>query len=246
MSKRILIVHGWMHSADLYKKLKRDLERKGTYKVKLYEIPGFGNTPAEKRVRLIKFYTKKMEKELIRGSYDYVIGHSMGGTILLRAMVGKKLDTKLILLSPEYGGITILKPLMLFLPIVTLMLYVIKNVYCITTIFLVKCMALFTINHWEKIDAQIVTDTRKAVPLVAAHAMMELAWDNWQLKKDEWKSGKVELILGEKDRIIKRKKMKRLCSDIGNCHVYVIRGIGHTAVLEAYDRLFKILVKILE
>lgn len=246
MEKKVLIVHGWMHSADLYKRLKRDLERTGTYKVKLYEIPGFGNAPAEKRYKVLRYYTKKMERELAAGCYDYAIGHSMGGTILLRAMVGKKLDTRLILLSPEYGGITVLKPLMFFVPLMLSMLYMTKRVYFRTTNFLIKCMALFTINSWDKIDAQIVIDTRKAAPIVATCAMFELAWDNWRLKRGEWKCGKVELILGEKDRIIKQKNMKRLYNDIGNCHVYVIKGIGHTAVLEAYDILYKIIVKILE
>lgn len=245
MSKRILIVHGWMHSADLYKKLKTDIEKKGSCTVKLYEIPGFGNRPAKSRHKLIEYYARDMEKELARDSYDYVIGHSMGGTILLRAMAGKKMDTKLILLSPEYGGITVLKPLTVFVPLMPPMLFLFQKVNNSTANFFIKCMALFTINRWEKIDDQVVTDTRKADPMVAAHAMVELAWDHWRLKKGEWKCGKVELILGEKDRIIKQKKMKRLCGDIGDCHGYVIKGIGHTAVLEAYDKLLKILLKIL-
>lgn len=245
MGKRILIVHGWMHSADLYKKLKTDLEKNGSCIVKLYEIPGFGDKPAKRKHKLIDYYTKSMEKELAGGSYDYAIGHSMGGTILLRAMAGKEMDTKLILLSPEYGGITVLKPLTLFVPLMPPILYLFKKANNSAVNFFIKCMALFTINRWEKIDDQIVADTKKADPMVAAHAMIELAWDHWRLKKGEWKCGKVELILGEKDRLIKGKKMKRLYSDIGDCHGYVIRGIGHTAVLEAYDRLLKILLKIL-
>ena len=245
MRKKILIVHGWMHSADLYHKLKTDLEKSGLYTVKLYEIPGFGNASAEKRRKLLLFYTKKMERELVRESYDYAIGHSMGGTVLLRAMAGKRFSVRLVLLSPEYGGIALLKPLTIFLPLMPLVLYIFKKVYCAITIFLIKCMALFTINRWDQIDDQIVTDTRKAVPIVATRAMAELTWDHWRLKKGEWKSGRVELILGEKDRLIRQKKMRRLYYDIGDCHAYVIKGIGHTAVLEAYDKLLKLLLKLL-
>lgn len=246
LSKKILIVHGWMHSADLYKKLKADLEKNSSYEVNLYEFPGFGNTPAEKKCKLLDYYTKKMKKELAEGGYDYAIGHSMGANILLKAMAGTRTDTKLILLSPEYGGITLLKPLVIFMPITPLVLYFFKKVPCSVTTFLIKCMALFTINSWDKIDTQIVTDTRKADPIVAACSMTELAWDNWRMKSGEWKSGNVELILGEKDRIIMREKMKWLCNDIEKYHVHIIRGIGHTAVLEAYDKLLKILLKTIE
>lgn len=246
MSKKILIVHGWMHSADLYRKLKEDLENKGLYKVKLYEFPGFGDTPAGQYHHLMDYYTKLMEKELLENHYDYVIGHSMGGNILLRAMKNKKSNAKLILLSPEYNGITLLKPLMILAPIMPWMLYLFKKWSNPITIFLIKCMALFTINSWEKIDDQIVMDTRRAAPIVATCAMVELAWDNWRISKDEWKCGGVELILGEKDRIITQGKMKRLRDDIGDCHIYMIRDIGHTAVLEAYDKLSNILIKIMQ
>ena len=246
LRKKILIVHGWMHSADLYKRLKTDLEKSGSCEVTLYEFPGFGNTPAEKKSRLLDHYTKKMKKELAEGGYDYAIGHSMGANILLRAMEGKRLDTKLILLSPEYGGIALIKPFMIFMPITPLALYLFKKVPSSATTFLIRCMAQFTINSWDKIDDQIVADTRRADPMAAACSMAELAWDNWRIKSGEWKCGNVELILGEKDRIITRKKMKWLCNDLGKCHVHMIRGIGHTAVLEAYDKLLKILLKIIE
>ena len=245
MDKKILIVHGWMHSADLYKKLKEDLEKKGSYKVKLYEFPGFGNTPAERGHKLLDYYTKKIEKELVEGCYDYAIGHSMGGNILLKALAGKELNTKLVLLSPEYGGIALLKPLVIFMPIMPLILYFFKKGPCLITTFFIKCMALFTINSWEKIGDQIVIDTKRAAPIVATCAMIELAWDNWRVNRGEWKCGGVELILGERDRIIMQRKMKYLYNDIEKCHVYVIKGIGHTAVLEAYNRLLKILLKIM-
>lgn len=244
MSKKILIVHGWLHSADMYKKLKADLEKNGSYQVKLYEFPGFGNTPVEKNHRLLDYYTRKIEKELVEGCYDCVIGHSMGGTILLRALAGKRSGAKLILLSPEYGGIALLKPFVIFMPVMPLALSLLKKGSCFITTFFIKCMALFTINRWEKIDDQIVIDAKRADPLVAACTMTELVWDNWRVKRGDRKYGKVQLILGERDRIITQRKMKCLCNDIGKCHIHVIKGIGHTAVLEAYDKLLEILLKI--
>ena len=246
MKKKILIAHGWIHSADTYKKLKNDLENTGLYDVNLYEFPGFGNSPARKYFSLMKYYTQEMERELVNGAYDYVIGHSMGGNILLRAMTGKSLNTKLILLSPEYNGIALLKPTMVFIPIMPLSFYLLKKMSCPVTTFFIKCMALFTINSWDQIDDQIVLDVRKASPIVATCTIFELAWDNWRIKRGQWKCGKVELILSEKDRLISRRKMKCLRDDLGDCHVYCLRGIGHTAVLEAYDRLLSTLRKIMK
>lgn len=42
--KKILIIHGWMHSAERYAKLADDIQKKLHCKVVLYEIPGFGET----------------------------------------------------------------------------------------------------------------------------------------------------------------------------------------------------------
>lgn len=242
VDKQILIVHGWMHSSKRYERLKTDLEIIGPYKVTLYEFPGFGDTPAEKYCHLLKYYTGKIEAELESGSYDYVVGHSMGGNILLRAMDGRKQKAKLILLSPEYGGITLLKLFTVFMPVVPLVFFLLKMPGKLTGFF-IKAMALFTVNRWEQIDGQMVEDVRKASPIAAACAMFELAWDQWRVK--QWDRGETVLILGERDRIIERRKMEALKDALGSCSVYCIEGIGHTAVVEAYDQLLKLLTLIL-
>ena len=59
--QNILIVHGWMHSAKRYQRLKRDLERLGTYHVELYEFPGFGDTPAKYKRAILRSYAADMQ-----------------------------------------------------------------------------------------------------------------------------------------------------------------------------------------
>ncbi len=242
MNKKILLVHGFMHSSARYKRLKTDLEAMGDCEVTLYELPGFGDTPASSWRHVLEQDADKIKGELAAGDYDYAVGHSMGGNVLLRAMDGRRWRTRVILLSPEYGGIPLLKPCTPFMPVLPLVFLLLK-VPCALTSFLIKTMALFTVNRWTQIDERIVADARKASPMTAAGAMFELTWDKWRVRN--WKSKEVVLILGEKDRIIRREKMKKLQKDLGKCSVYYIEGIGHTAVSEDYDRLLKLLTRIL-
>ncbi len=245
MNHNILIVHGWLHSAKRYEKLKEKLEKENLCNVTLYEFSGFGDTSPKKYSNLLKYYAEELAIEIERGNYDYAIGHSMGGNVLLRAMANKQLKTKLILLSPEYAGITLLKPLLFIFPIIPIIFVILKNIKCSITTFLIKCMALFTINNWKKIDNQIVVDTRKASVIVAVVSMMELAWDNWRVTNEEWNGGNISIIIGENDRIISKKKIRMLHRDLKNSRVYCIKHIGHTAVLENFDKLCNILLEIM-
>lgn len=244
--KKVLIVHGWLHSVDMYNKLKADIERYCNFQVILFELPGFGGTPAHKYFNLLEYYASEVEKELGRESYDYAIGHSMGGNVLLRAMSHKRYSTKLILLSPEYGGIDLLKPLTIVSPVALLFLLICRAFPCRMTTLIIKGVALFTINDWEKINYQIIKDARRANSLVAVSSMIELSWDRWRIKYGQLSGEKVNLILCGRDRIISRRKMRLLCSDLRNCRVQCIKKSGHTAVLEEYDRLFYLLMKIME
>lgn len=240
--QRILIVHGWMHSKERYAKLKHDLEKSGTYLVSLFEFPGFGDTPPKFYFNILNHYTKLLVAELQEKNYDYVIGHSMGGNILLRAMMQGQSRAKLMLLSPEYKGIDMLKPLVLLYPLIYISLFFIQKFKCPLTSFLIKCSAFLTINDWDKIDEQTISDARRASTLVALNTMIELALDNWQLTGKEWKNGKVHLILGSADRIISKRKMNLLAKQFNDTQIHYIPEIGHTAVLENYNELLKILL----
>ena len=235
--KTILILHGWMHSATRYHKLKNDLEATYAYKVDLYEFPGFGNTPMKYCTQILKHYATDLEQYLSHNHYDYIIAHSMGGNLALKAIGSAKPGTKLILLSPAYCGITMMKPLSILIPLMYPALLFAKLPLKINT-FLAKLIALLTINKWE----QIVTDSKSAHPIVAANLIGELAYDSWRAKP--WHDAKhpVLVIIGEHDRIIQKSHIRKLQQDLKHCNVQVIPHIGHTAVLENYEKLLEILL----
>ena len=61
---KILIVHGWMHSAKRYEQLKHDIEKNEKYDVVLYEFPGFGKSKAKYYFNILQKYKKELEQEL--------------------------------------------------------------------------------------------------------------------------------------------------------------------------------------
>ena len=235
--KKILMIHGWLHSADRYMDIKQDLEKTMDCKVDLYEFPGFGDTKPTCYFNLLQHYSLLVRDVIEKNEYDYVIGHSMGGNILLRVLDKIDTEAELILLSPAYRGISYLKPLTCFCPIMPLGLWLLQKIDCKLTTFLMKIVALLTVNKWQKIDDRMIKDTRRANAFIATVSMFELVWDSWRITGDLWKKREVNLILGEKDRIILNKKMRLLKEDLCSCKVHQIAGIGHTAVLEAYDEL---------
>ena len=243
--KKILVVHGWMHSAERYRKFADDIEMKLHCKVVLYELPGFGETKPTRYTNLLKSYANDLVSILCDNNFDYVIGHSMGGNLLLRALEKANVASKLILLSPEYIGISYLKPLTVLCPIMPLGLFALQKINCGLTDFLMKIIALLTVNKWEQIDDRIIIDSRRANPLVATIAMFELAWDSWKVTSSLWIKKEVNLILGQNDRIILKSKMRQLQKDLSCCNTYQILDIGHTAVVEAYDELLNIIKNII-
>ncbi len=241
--KRILIVHGWMHSAARYEKLKKDLEKEGNCEVLLYEFPGFGATKAKYKKNIMEHYAEDMKIYLRENAFDMIIAHSLGGNIVLKALYRNESDLKLVLLSPEYAGIPLLKPMVILAPLVWLGLWLAKLPGKVSDFF-IKLLALFTVNKWKDIDGQIITDVRRADVCVSTKLMFRLAYDSWRLPEDYQLQQKVLLCIGEKDRIILRSHMEWLKAELKNCEWKCFQGIGHTAVLEDYETLLKTIKEI--
>ncbi len=239
--KKVLILHGWMHSAARYEKLKEDLERRAGVSVTLYEFPGFGDTPARYEKDILENYCRDLGRYLKAHDFDYVIGHSMGGAVALRAAAACLRETFWILLSPEYGGIPLLKPWAFVKPLVRPALDMAKRKNRVCAL-VIKVMSLFTVNRYSRIDDRIVEDVRRADSGAACELMFELAKDRWSVKEDSGLGGKMLLIIGEKDRLIPRPHMLRLKGQLG-CEMDVLKGIGHTAVLEDYEGLLELLCR---
>ena len=236
--KRILILHGWMHSSERYRHLKKILEMH-QYNVTLYEFPGFGETPATHKTNILKNYTIDLINYLNRTEFDCIIAHSMGGNIILKSWSFlKKAPTTLILLSPEYGGILFLRPFIILFPLIFSGMYLLK-LKCRLTNFIIKCLSLFTINHWNYIDQIILEDVRRANPWISSILIFEMAYDNWRYRNSPSLFQQIYLFSGEPDRIISKSSAKKLKKDIPNCKQKIIPKIGHTIVLEAFDTLVK-------
>lgn len=237
---KILIIHGWMHSSKIYKRLKEDLSTNAKYDVTLYELPGFGDNPAKYKENITVSYSKDLRQYLIDNKYDVVIAHSLGGNVTLRAT--EDLSIRRILLSPEYKGITLLKLVMPFTLIGVPVLNILKHVNPFTT-FILKLFSLLTINSWKAITNEVIESARKADSHVAVELLKEMSDDTYKTTKS---SKTTYLILGENDRIISKTKMKALYDDLEQCEMFIINKIGHTAVLENYNELYARIYNICE
>ncbi|MCI8660589.1 MAG: alpha/beta hydrolase [Lachnospiraceae bacterium] len=234
----LLVVHGWMHSADRYKDLKRDLESFGICKVELYEFPGFGNEPTRYKDRILEHYVKDMQQYLKEQSFDGILAHSMGGNVVLKAVAEANRGEKLMLLSPVYGGIRFLKPAVFFGPLLFWGIRLLQ-IPCAGMGLLIRVLSLLTVNQWSAMDRQLVEDVRRADASTGVKILAELASDRWRVK-ETYRNERVMVVLGERDRVISRKHIKQLSTDLGGCPVKILERTGHTAVLEDYDRLLEL------
>ena len=235
-SCKVLIVHGWLHSAQRYFPLKTALEQQAAAEVTLYEFPGFGKTPARYKKQILGHYVKDMADYLRKNQFDFIIGHSMGAGIVLKAAAALNLNSCLILMNPAYGGIPRLRLAVLFVPGVYLALSLLRYP-CRVKRFLIKLAALVTINKWKLIDELIVEDAQRADPFTAATLLFELAFDRKKIHSRNRPAGETVLFISEKDRVIPFKRMKWLQKD-SNCRdVVIFKGIGHTIAVEGTERL---------
>lgn len=208
-----MIIHGWLHSTQRYRKLKDDIN----CDVTLVELAGFGNVPP-RRVN----YVQLVRQELLRTHYDVAIGHSMGGNILIKAINELNVDTKVILLSPVYGGLPKLKPLSLLFPLFPL----------VRSKFLIKCLSRLTVGKWSNIDSLMIEDVLRADSATAIKTLQEMVWDTWRVKSDL----AMLVLVGSKDKLV---SMDRLLEDFPNAKVVYVPNVSHTLVVENYELLLK-------
>lgn len=238
---KILIVHGWMHSAKRYERLKKDLETIKDCCVTPYEFPGFGDSPAIYKKDVLNHYVQDMKNYLKFSNFDVIIAHSMGGNVVLKAVSEEKFQGKLILMSPVYGGIAALKPFLIFYPFICAGMAIVRHPWPVCKFF-IKLFSLLTINEWSAIDKQIIKDVQKADSATAARTLFEMAFDKWTIPAP-FSESPVLLILGQYDRVISKKYMQDLKQSLGQCRVRILKGIGHTAVTEDYDALWRAVVR---
>lgn len=239
-TKRVLIIHGWMHSSERYVKLAKELE--SDCSCTILDLPGFGGSNSIAKWNIIEAYTNEMITLLSKEKFDILIGHSLGGAIILRVL--EKMSDKylgdVILASPSYCGINHLKPIAFFVPINAFLFKIQSMCPRIVSAPFIKVVGLLSVNKWDLIDDVLINDSRKANAWTAAVLMYELAFDKWRTKNLA-NIEKIRIINSKKDRIILDEKISVLKTDLKTFQLIEIPDVGHTTVLEAYDEFVKII-----
>lgn len=243
-SKNVLIVHGWMHSADRYKKFAKKLLN---CKVNIVDLPGFGNCGYVGAIEKVEDYHIEYLRTLLTDEkYDFVIAHSWGGIVLLKTIplldVNQKPD--IILLNPAYGENKRLKILLPIKKITGWLLATQKNLPFWIVKIPIKISALLTINRWSLIDDNIIYDAKRSDPRVASYLLYVMACDKWVIKEKK-DYGKSYLIFSDKDRIIGKHNIENLKMDLQPTMFKVFYGVGHTLVVENFEELVILIEKII-
>lgn len=236
---RVLILHGWLHSAERYSKLKLDLEKHRDYIVDVYKFPGFGGeNPLYDTTEIIETYATLVCDILTNVNYDVIIGHSMGGTVLLRVLALIPIHAHVILLCPVYKGMSEFRPLIKLFPL--------YKKYCARNKFLSKCLALPTVSNWNLIDDLLITDVIRADLITAKEALVELVNDTFSLSDVNVDCTKVIVVGCANDPIVSRRSLVQLCKDLSCPTEFVYLSGGHTVVLDNYYTLLDLVLSCLQ
>lgn len=99
----ILFLHGWQDSLHSFDSIANPLLE--TYRVLRLDLPGFGQTELPPKDwyldDYIEFVVAFIEK--INIEPEYIVGHSFGGRIILKALAKKRLSAKKIVLIASAG-----------------------------------------------------------------------------------------------------------------------------------------------
>lgn len=82
--KKILILHGWGQSKELWKDLISKLE--GDFEVEALDFPGFGVEPLQAPDWGVPEYAKWLKEKVKMQKYFAVIAHSFGGRVITETM----------------------------------------------------------------------------------------------------------------------------------------------------------------
>lgn len=217
----MLIIHGWLHSANRYKSIAQRLSKHSD--ITIYE---YGRV-IPKTINQLRYYTKCLQEHLDKNTYDIILTHSLGGRILLGTAYSSKYT---ILANTAYGGIRFLLPA---LPVILVLLCVVKVLPKMIAYLPAKKIAGVTMGNNNLFDNIMYNDIKKANIIASIISAFELSIDSFR-KRDRLNS-RVIIIRGSKDNIVSRKSTLKLAKDLGVSKIITLEGIGHTSILEYED-----------
>lgn len=245
--KKILIIHGWLHSAERYFVLSERLSKFAD--VDIYEFEGFGRKKFRyKTLNILGYYVEKLQNYLKEKKYDIVITHSMGGNVLLKVLSRSNFKFNYIILSnTAYHGIPVLKPIVWMLPITILSLWITKVIPKRLIKPILRKISLLTIQDPKYFDEIMFKDVLRCNAVVAAITIFQLSYDKFKFVP-KTQNNKIKFILtySEKDRIIPFRNTQELMNDLRFPIVKEFKNIGHTVVLEAQDYYYQMIKEIID
>lgn len=240
--KKVLIIHGWYHSKERYHPLSQLL---GDCHCDIVDLPGFGDRPFTGVLGDVEeVHIQFIREQLQQQNYDYIIAHSWGGRVALKALCGEESKATVILLNPAYGTNRRLTPLARLKFLVKPAFFLQKNLPLCLVKYPIKIAALFSINRWNLIDDLIIDDVRRADSSVATEVLHQMATSSCHLTPSQV-TNEIFLLYSNQDRAISKNCFHELEKDL-HPKTRVFQGVGHTLVLESLDDLEKELNSIIK
>ena len=246
-NKKILIVHGWCQSAKRYKNIKEFIEMNTSYKVTLYECPGFGETELDSyKEHPFNIYVKEIRRLIAFEDYEYIIGHSMGANLILRAVDGMVTNSELILINPVYYNLIKLLPITLITPVLPLMWLVLQFSKMRTIKKIGKPLLHLMFNDVNKCDNLFFRDLRNPKFSLMVETLFTMIFSNWRFPKIQHKVNKTNIIVSGNDKLIDMRSIDMLENDVANCERFIIEDGSHMSIMENYEDICNILLDIIK
>lgn len=224
--KRILLIHGWLHTADVYNSIKARLSN---YEVVLWKIDGMDNNNNCTTEQLIK----QLQNHIKHNNYDLIVAHSVGCYILLNSM-NEEVRAKIILLNPVY--VNYKWYIKLIIPLLSVGLNLAKSLYNRNSnskfIFL---LASLTCNNTELIDSVITAGISTSNTSLCSSIIKE------SITTYDVYCNNIIVVHSKHDRILTKPiKLIKCC----NCNYYEL-DCGHSSFIEKENSVLWIIQRII-
>lgn len=221
------------------------------YAVYAPDLPGFGKSlPLETEHVTVDYYTRiisQLVNDFVPGGRLYgLVADSLGAIIAIELIEKRQLSNCRLLLSGcPADGLPLFLQLGRIKGLVSTILKSIRRLPRFMSTYLIRFIALGTVNSLKHVDSIIVRDALRADPVTAELILKELS----RTRIEQINSTDAELIVavvrGSKDLVVSRDTSLRL-SRMLKAPYYEILNARHTPMLEKANDYAKILSDLLD
>lgn len=238
----ILILHGWIASASQWKQIIAALPDGYTYLA--IDLPGFGESPPLPQVHInLVTYTEIISgliSSISESNKLYaVIGDSLGAILALRLLDSGSLDeSRLFLCGCPSDGLPGLFKLSRVRGLVALYLRALQLLPAVIANPLIKICSLVTLKNVRYIDAQMLTDIRRADPLTAELTAKGLCNPIIDEIPSQKFGGRCLIARGNGDIFVSARTAKALAEKLGG-EYFVFKEARHNPKIESESEFIK-------